>query len=174
MENYVVLRPRLVWRLFGMICGFWGIYWILFGDGLSELQSKHWIFPFVEILCSLGLFLLFSCSYIVVTKDGRRMGLTFGYVINIFPIGRINSWDYEFINVGGFFPFYYIDAFKNQYRSFWFPFFAHFMDLVIFIQKENLGQQSYLENKKKIRRLAKKFRRLKRKHRVLYWILDNI
>ena len=174
MENYVVLRPRFVWRLFGMICGFCGIYEILFGGGFCELQSKHWIFPFVEILCSLGIVLLFSCSYIVVTKDGRRMGLTFVSVINIFPIGRINSWDYKYIDVGGFFPFYYIDAFKNQYRSLWFPFIAHFMDLVIFIQKENLGKQSDVENKKKIRRLARKFRRLKRKHKVLYWVLDNI
>ncbi|WP_173473259.1 hypothetical protein [Fibrobacter succinogenes] len=172
--DYVIMRPRLVWRLLGL----GGLYWIIFSDGFAYLQTENGIFPYLAILAFIALFLFLACQYFVVTKEGLQRGLTFGYMINFLPKKRIIPWeDYAYINVWFVFPFYEIDAFKGQptYRN-WcsFLFISNFLDLIIFINKEIPHNKMDPEYRERFRQLAKKYRKLKKKHRILYWILNNV
>lgn len=81
--DYVIMRPRLVWRLLmGWGLGLGGLCWILFGGGFASLQAENGIFPYLAIPALIALFLIFACLYFIVTKDGLQRGLTLGYVIN--------------------------------------------------------------------------------------------
>ena len=178
--DYVIMRPRLVWRLLmGWGLGLGGLYWILFGGGFASLQAENGIFPYLAIPALIALFLIFACQYFVVTKEGVQRGLTFGYVINFFPKQRFIPWnDYVYINVWFIFPFFGIDAFKGQWAahhnwcSYWLV--TNFLDLIIFINKEIPHNKMDSESRERFRQLAKKYRKLKKKHRILYWILNNI
>ena len=177
--DYVIMRPRLVWRLLmGWGMGLGGLCWILFGGGFAYLQAKIWISPYLAIPALIAIFLIFACLYFIVTKEGLQRGLTFGYVINFFPKQRFIPWkDYAYINIWFVFPFYEIDAFKGQptYRN-WcsFLFISNFLDLIIFINKEIPHNKMDPEYRERFRQLAKKYRKLKKKHRILYWILNNV
>ena len=92
--DYVIMRPRLVWRLLmGWGMGLGGLCWILFGGGFASLQAENGFFPYLAIPVLIVLFLFFACQYFVVTKDGLQRGLTLGYVINFFPKQRFIPWD---------------------------------------------------------------------------------
>lgn len=178
--DYVIMRPRLVWRLlmgWGLCLG--GLCWILFGGGFAYLQAKIWISPYLAIPALIAVFLIFVCLYFIVTKEGLQRGLTFGYVINFFPKQRFIPWkDYAYINIWFVFPFYEIDAFKGQRAAVhnWcsFLFISNFLDLIIFINKEIPHNKMDPEVRDRFIQLAKKYRKLKKKHRILYWILNNI
>ena len=117
--DYVIMRPRLVWRLLmGWGLGLGGLCWILFGGGFAYLQAKIWISPYLAIPALIAIFLIFACLYFIVTKEGLQRGLTFGYVINFFPKQRFIPWkDYAYINIWFVFPFYEIDAFERFHTS---------------------------------------------------------
>ena len=177
--DYVIMRPRLVWRLlmgWGLCLG--GLCWILFGGGFAYLQAKIWISPYLAIPALIAVFLIFVCLYFIVTKEGLQRGLTLGYVINFSPKQSLIPWtDYAYINIWFVFPFYEIMAFKEQsitrnWSSYWFV--TNFLDLIIFIQKEIPHNKMDPEVRERFRQLAKTYRRLKKKHRMLYWILNNI
>lgn len=177
--DYVIMRPRLVWRLLmGWGLGLGGLFWILFGGGFANLQAENGFFPYLAIPVLIVLFLFLACQYFVVTKDGLQRGLTLGYVINFFPKQRPIPWDnYEYIQVFFVIPFYDIHAFKEQptyhnWCSFWF--ISNFLGLIIFINKEIPHNKMDPEYRDRFIQLAKKYRKLKKKHRILYWILNNI
>ena len=174
------MRPRLVWRLLmGWGLGLGGLCWILFGGGFAYLQAKIWISPYLAIPALIAILLIFACLYFIVTKEGLQRGLTLGYVINFSPKQRFIPWkDYAYINIWFVFPFYEIDAFKGQRAAVhnWcsFLFISNFLDLIIFINKEIPHNKMDPEYRERFRQLAKKYRKLKKKHRILYWILNNV
>jgi len=143
------------------------------------LQAKIWISPYLAIPALIAIFLIFVCLYFIVTKEGLQRGLTLGYVINFFPKQRFIPWkDYAYINIWFVFPFYEIDAFKGQRAAVhnWcsFLFISNFLDLIIFINKEIPHNKMDPEYRDRFIQLAKKYRKLKKKHRILYWILNNV
>ena len=178
--DYVIMRPRLVWRLLmGWGLGLGGLCWILFGGGFASLQAENGIFPYLAIPALIALFLIFACLYFVVTKDGLQRGLTLGYVINFFPKQRFIPWDdYKNIRVWFVFPFYEIDAFERFHTSkvnlFSFLLCTNILNFIIFINKEIPHNKMDPEYRDRFIQLAKKYRKLKKKHRILYWILNNI
>lgn len=173
--DYVIMRPRLVWRLLGL----GGLCWILFGGGFASLQAENGIFPYLAIPALIALFLIFACLYFIVTKDGLQRGLTLGYVINFFPKQRFIPWDdYKNIRVWFVFPFYEIDAFERFHTSkvnlFSFLLCTNILNFIIFINKEIPHNKMDPEYRDRFIQLAKKYRKLKKKHRILYWILNNV
>ena len=178
--DYVIMRPRLVWRLLmGWGMGLGGLCWILFGGGFASLQAENGIFPYLAIPALIALFLIFACLYFVVSKEGLQRGLTFGYVINFFPKQRFIPWDdYKNIRVWFVFPFYEIDAFERFHTSkvnlFSFLLCTNILNFIIFINKEIPHNKMDPEYRDRFIQLAKKYRKLKKKHRILYWILNNI
>ena len=178
--DYVIMRPRLVWRLLmGWGMGLGGLCWILFGGGFASLQAENGIFPYLAIPALIALFLIFACLYFIVTKDGLQRGLTLGYVINFFPKQCFIPWDdYKNIRVWFVFPFYEIDAFERFHTSkvnlFSFLLCTNILNFIIFINKEIPHNKMDPEYRERFRQLAKKYRKLKKKHRILYWILNNV
>ena len=178
--DYVIMRPRLVWRLLmGWGLGLGGLCWILFGGGFAYLQAKIWISPYLAIPALIAIFLIFACLYFIVTKEGLQRGLTLGYVINFFPKQRFIPWDdYKNIRVWFVFPFYEIDAFERFHTSkvnlFSFLLCTNILNFIIFINKEIPHNKMDPEYRERFRQLAKKYRKLKKKHRILYWILNNV
>jgi hypothetical protein len=159
--------------------GLGGLYWILFGGGFAYLQAENGIFPYLAIPALIALFLIFACLYFIVTKDGLQRGLTLGYVINFFPKQRFIPWDdYKNIRVWFVFPFYEIDAFERFHTSkvnlFSFLLCTNILNFIIFINKEIPHNKMDPEYRDRFIQLAKKYRKLKKKHRILYWILNNI
>ncbi len=169
-----------MWRLLmGWGLGLGGLYWILFGGGFAYLQAENGIFPYLAIPALIALFLIFACLYFIVTKDGLQRGLTLGYVINFFPKQRFIPWDdYKNIRVWFVFPFYEIDAFERFHTSkvnlFSFLLCTNILNFIIFINKEIPHNKMDPEYRDRFIQLAKKYRKLKKKHRILYWILNNI
>lgn len=178
--DYVIMRPRLVWRLLmGWGLGLGGLCWIFFGGGFANLQAENGFFPYLAIPVLIVLFLFLACQYFVVTKDGLQRGLTLGYVINFFPKQRFIPWDdYKNIRVWFVFPFYEIDAFERFHTSkvnlFSFLLCTNILNFIIFINKEIPHNKMDPEYRERFRQLAKKYRKLKKKHRILYWILNNV
>lgn len=169
-----------MWRLLmGWGLGLGGLCWILFGGGFASLQAENGIFPYLAIPALIALFLIFACLYFIVTKDGLQRGLTLGYVINFFPKQRFIPWDdYKNIRVWFVFPFYEIDAFERFHTSkvnlFSFLLCTNILNFIIFINKEIPHNKMDPEYRERFRQLAKKYRKLKKKHRILYWILNNV
>lgn len=168
--DYVIMKPRLVWVVLFRALGAYVIYltiYAIFFEGL-ELQLEF-LGSFVFASFSFGV----SCCCIEISKDGALYCLKFGSR-SFFGGKKIAPWDYAMIDIGWIFPFYLMDGFERQYRSYPFFLFANFLDLIIFIQKEIPHDKMNPKSRERIRLLAKKYRKLKKKHRILYWILNNV
>lgn len=191
MEKQVVLSLRLGLRLFHGAVFLFGLYFFSVEFTLIKLFEYHWLLPFVALyVLMINLFL--ACSIYVVTEEGVRWMLVL-WPVAILPLRRkFTPWNYEILQVRGVFPFYYMFAFKRQEdpfpyggdydlspdnipyrRSIAFFFCRNFLDLIIFIDENMPYGKMNIKSVARIRQLADKYRRMKKNHPVIYWILNN-
>ena len=195
MEKHVVLSLRLGLRLFHGAAFLWGLYFLLFSEKLNLrlMFEMHWFLPIAAFIC-MGYLFMAACSIYVVRKDGVRWKLMFGPAISSsrrdqtppWILFWAATWYHEILQVRGFFPFYYMFAFRNQdncelspnYLPFRFSipflFCRNFLDLIIFIDENIACEKMIPEYRERFRQLADKYRRMKTNHPVIYWILNNL
>ena len=191
MEKKVVLSLRLGLRLFHWAVFLFGLYFFSVEFTLIELFEYHWLLPFVALyVLMINLFL--ACSIYVVTEEGVRWMLVLWPVATLPLRRKFTPWNYEILQVRGVFPFYYMFAFKRQEdpfpyggdydlspdnipyrRSIAFFFCRNFLDLIIFIDENMPYGKMNIKSIARIRQLADKYRRMKKNHPVIYWILNN-
>lgn len=184
MEKQVVLSLRSGLRLFHGAVFLFGFYFFHEILTFKQMFEYHWILPFVAIFIMMtNLFL--ACSIYVVTKEGIRWMLML-WPVACLPLGRkFTPWNYEILQVRGVFPFYYMFAFEYQdgyaispndllfQASIAFFFCRNFLDLIIFIDENMPYGKMNVKSVARIRQLADKYRRMKKNHPVIYWILNN-
>ena len=195
MEKHVVLSLRLGLRLFHGAAFFGGLYFLLFSEkfNLKHMFEMHWLIPIVAFIC-MGYLFMAACSIYVVRNDGVRWKLMFEPAISAsrrdqappWTLSWAAPWNYEIIQVRGIFPFYYMFAFKYQdgfalspdylpFRgSIAFFFCRNFLDLIIFIDDNIPYEKMNPQYVARFRQLAGKYRRMKKNHPVIYWVLNNL
>ena len=192
MEKHVVLSLRLGLRLFHGVAFLYGFYFFSEVLNIVEMFQFHWFLPFAALACMTFIFFS-ACSIYVVTKDGIRWQLMFGPALSPSKRRKFTPWNYEILQVRGVFPFYYMFAFLRQdnpypyggdydlspdnipyRRSIAFFFCRNFLDLIIFIDENIPYEKMKPEYRDRIWQLADKYRRLKKNHQIIYWILNNV
>ena len=145
----------------------------------------HWFLPIAALAC-MTFFFLSACTIYVVTEEGVRRKLMFGPAISSSQSHKYTPWNYEILQVRGVFPFYYLYAFAYQdifelspnnlpFRaSILFFFCRNFLDLIIFIDENIMCDKVNPKSRARFRELADKYRRLKKNHQIIYWVLNNI
>ncbi len=191
-EKHVVLSLRLGLRLFNGAVFLYGFYFFSEVLNIVELFHSHWFLPIAALAC-MSFFFFSACSIYVVTKDGIRWQLMFGPALSPSNKREFTPWNYEILQVRAIFPFYYMYAFlrqDNPYpyggdidlspknlpygRSIPFYFCRNFLDLIIFIDENIMCDKVNPKSRARFRELADKYRRLKKNHAVIYWILNNV
>ena len=201
MDNSVVVRLRISWKFFFGLFGIMCIYEIFSKGGFSEktqadfivslvqifgytgsfeqMQVESW-FPYIDWLPNFAFYLLtfvllislFLCF--VYTKDGFRWGLKFGHRIIYSQKHFFESWCYEKIQIDGVIPFYRMYVYKKNPLGLPFFLYANFLNLIIFIDENVSCDKMNPDARENFRRLADKYRKLKKNHKILYWILNNV
>ena len=184
MEKHVVLSLRLGLRLFHGAAFLYGFYFFSKVLNIVEMFQFHWFLPIAALACMSFIFFS-ACSIYVVTEEGVRWQLMFGPALSPSKRRKFTPWSYEVLQVRGIFPFYYMFAFKNQddfpitsecqsfAGSIPFIFCRNFLDLIIFIDENMPYGKMNIKSVARIRQLADKYRRMKKNHPVIYWILNN-
>ena len=201
METGEIVKLRIWFRLF--VGSLWGVFLCLmifddaFTKELSEdflaslvqffhtnssfrqIQTEYW-FSFIRwlpqvafcLLCSFMFASLFFCFHF--TKEGFQCGFKFGTKLFCFPKHRVVAWCYEIIQVDGVIPFYSMQVIKNSPYKLEFLFCANFLNLIIFIDENVSCGKMDPDDRENFRRLADKFRKLKKDHKIIYWLLNNL
>ncbi|MBO7103862.1 MAG: hypothetical protein J6W22_00035 [Fibrobacter sp.] len=144
-----------------------------------QIQTEYW-FSFIRwlpqvafcLFCSFMFASLFFCFHF--TKEGFQCGFKFGTKLFCFPKHRVVAWCYEIIQVDGVIPFYSMQVIKNSPFKLQFLFCANFLNLIIFIDENVSCEKMDPDARENFRRLADKYRKLKKNHKILYWILNNV
>lgn len=74
----------------------------------------------------------------------------------------------------GVIPFYSMQVIKNSPFKLEFLFCANFLNLIIFIDENVSCEKMDPDARENFRRLANKFRKLKKDHKIIYWLLNNL
>lgn len=201
MNNSIAIKLRIIWKIFFGCLGILCVHEIFSNGGLGEevqtefivslihklgykgdfeqMQTEFW-FPYINWLPNFAFYLLtfFSlCSQFICfsfTKEGVHRGLKFGHRIVCSQKHFFEPWRYEGIQVDGILPFYRIYVYPKNPSGIPFFAYANFLDLIIFIDENVSCEKMNSDARENFRRLADKYRKLKKNHKILYWILNNL
>lgn len=177
METGEIVKLRIWFRFFigSLLIGF--LYLMFFDDAFMKELSEEFSFLLLPqvafcLLCSFMFASLFFCFHF--TKEGFQCGFKFGTKLFCFPKHRVVAWCYEIIQVDGVIPFYSMQVIKNSPYKLEFLFCANFLNLIIFIDENVSCEKMDPDERENFRRLADKYRKLKKDHKIIYWLLNNL
>jgi len=201
MKQNIILTIRLIWKIFFGTIALLSLYLIFFDEGFWEhikndfiisllrdlgykysfeqMQAESWFsyiswYPYVAVIFILVLFFVFQFFCFSFTKKGFHRGLKFGHRIVCSQKHFFELWCYEKIQIDGVIPFYRMYVYKKNPLGLPFFVYANFLNLIIFIDENVSCDKMNPDARDNFRRLADKYRKLKKNHKILYWILNNV
>lgn len=168
-DNNVVVRLRISWKIFFGILGVICIYDLFFKENFGKNMQPDYDLYFLTIFF---IFSQFFCFFF--TEEGFHRGLKFGHRIIYSQKHFFEPWCYEKIQINGILPFYRMYVYKKNPLGLPFFLYANFLNLIIFIDENVSCDKMNPDARENFRRLADKYRKLKKNHKILYWILNNV
>lgn len=175
MGTDVIVKIRTWFRLIIGSVFVGSLYLMFFDDVFMKEFSEEFSFLLLPqvvycLVCCLIFVSLFFCFRF--TKEGFQCGFKFGPKTFFIPKHRVVAW--EIIQVYGIFPFYTMDNIVRAHIRVHFLFHANFLDLIIFVDENVSCGKMDPDDRENFRRLADKFRKLKKDHKIIYWLLNNL